>query len=51
MHSVEMLEADFGKFYEGHNKAAGTRVRKGLQEIKELAQVIRKEIQDMKSSD
>ena len=37
------------KFYEKGNKAAGTRARKGLQELKKLAQEIRLEIQDIKN--
>ncbi|GAB4123142.1 MAG: hypothetical protein OHK0045_12820 [Raineya sp.] len=44
------LEADFEKFYEKNNQAAGTRVRKGMQELKVLAQDIRKEVQEMKNS-
>lgn len=44
------LEADFHKFYEKGNQAAGTRVRKGMQEMKNLAQDIRKEVQDMKNA-
>lgn len=43
------LEDDFLKFYEKGNKAAGTRVRKGMQDLKNLAQDIRKEVQDMKN--
>lgn len=43
------LEADFEKFYEKNNQAAGTRVRKGMQDLKVLAQEIRKEIQDIKN--
>jgi hypothetical protein len=43
------LETDFEKFYEKKNKAAGTRVRKGMQQIKTLAQDIRNEIQDYKN--
>lgn len=42
---VTDLEADFAKFYEKENQAAGTRVRKGLQDIKNLAQEIRIEVQ------
>ena len=45
---VLSLEPDFSKFYEKGNAAAGTRVRKGMQEIKNLAQEIRVEIQKMK---
>jgi len=44
------LEDDFAKFYEKGNKAAGTRVRGGMQELKNLAQEIRKEVQEMKNS-
>ncbi|MCS6824918.1 MAG: histone H1 [Cytophagaceae bacterium] len=43
------LEADFIKFYDKHNNAAGTRVRKGMQDIKNLAQEIRVEIQEQKN--
>lgn len=47
---INALESDFAKFYEKGNKAAGTRVRKGMQDLKTLAQDIRKEITDMKNS-
>lgn len=46
-----VLETDFIKFYEKNNKAAGTRVRKGMQNLKVLAQDIRSEIQDMKNTE
>lgn len=46
---VESLEADFDKFYDKGNNAAGTRVRKGMQDMKNLAQEIRLEVQDMKN--
>ena len=46
---VMSLEDDFSKFYDKGNKAAGTRVRKGMQDLKVLAQDIRKEVQDMKN--
>ncbi len=45
---VESLERDFNQFYDKGNKAAGTRVRKGMQELKKMAQDIRVEIQDKK---
>lgn len=45
------LETDFLKFYDKNNKAAGTRVRKGMQELKVLAQEIRSEVQGMKNDD
>lgn len=47
---ISDLEPDIDKFYEKGNKAAGTRARKTLQEIKKLSQEIRLEIQDMKNS-
>lgn len=47
---VGELEEDFTKFYEKGNKAAGTRVRKAMQELKQMAQDIRVEIQDKKKA-
>jgi len=46
---ISELEPDMDKFYEKGNKAAGTRARKTLQEIKKVSQEIRLEIQDMKN--
>ncbi len=46
---VADLKDDFSKFYEKNNQAAGTRVRKGMQDLKELAQSIRLEVQDIKN--
>ncbi len=43
------LEGDADKFYNKGNSAAGTRVRKGMQDLKNLAQAIRLEIQDSKN--
>lgn len=48
---VSSLEADADKFYNKANSAAGTRVRKGMQDLKNLAQTIRLEIQDTKNKD
>ena len=45
------LEEDVSKFYEKGNQAAGTRVRKGMQEIKNMAQSIRVDVQDQKNSE
>ncbi len=51
MHSLlDQLEPDLNKFYNKGNKAAGTRARKTLQEIKKKSQEIRLEIQDWKNS-
>ncbi|UOQ70843.1 hypothetical protein MUN79_19450 [Hymenobacter cellulosilyticus] len=47
---VLSLESDFEKFYDKQNSAAGTRVRKGMQELKNLAQTIRTEVQNAKNS-
>jgi hypothetical protein len=38
------LEEDATKFYEKSNKAAGVRLRKGLQDIKALSQAIRQDV-------
>lgn len=48
---VMSLEGDFDKFYSKNNQAAGTRVRKGMQDLKTIAQDIRKEVQDKKNTD
>ena len=47
---VMSLEGDFEKFYDKKNQAAGTRVRKGMQELKTMAQAIRSEVQDAKNT-
>lgn len=47
---VNSMERDFSQFYEKGNKAAGTRVRKGMQDLKKLAQDIRVEIQEKKNA-
>ncbi|MBT9392356.1 histone H1 [Hymenobacter sp. NST-14] len=46
---VMSLEGDFEKFYDKGNSAAGTRVRKGMQELKNMAQTIRTEVQNKKN--
>lgn len=48
---VKGLEDDFAKFYDKNNKTAGTRVRKGMQDLKEMAQKIRLDVQNRKNSD
>lgn len=47
---VMSLEGDFEKFYDKKNQAAGTRVRKGMQDLKTMAQAIRSEVQDAKNT-
>ncbi|MEX1063644.1 MAG: histone H1 [Balneolaceae bacterium] len=44
------LEVDMEKFYDKGNKAAGTRARKQLQDLKKLSQEIRLEIQNRKNN-
>lgn len=46
---VNEIEADVDKA-EGGNKAAGTRVRKQMQKIKQAAQVVRNAILEIRSS-
>ncbi|ETZ20856.1 hypothetical protein [Pedobacter sp. V48] len=47
---VAQVEADAAKFYESGNGAAGTRVRKAMQDLKVLAQEIRTEVTEKKNS-
>ncbi|TCC88789.1 histone H1 [Pedobacter frigiditerrae] len=47
---ISDLETDSGKFYNSNNSAAGTRVRKAMQDLKVLATDIRKEISEKKNS-
>ena len=46
---VMSLEKDFDAFYNKNSSIAGTRARKGLQELKNLSQTLRLEIQDIKN--
>ena len=51
MHQLLISTAvDYDKFQSG-NKSAGTRLRKAMQEIKNLAQGVRLEIQEIKNSE
>lgn len=47
---VSEIEADINKA-EGGNKAAGTRVRKQMQQIKQSAQVVRNRILEIRATD
>jgi hypothetical protein len=49
MELAQSLDEDNRKFYGGNN-AAGTRLRKGLQEVKKLAQDMRNEVTATKAS-
>ncbi len=53
LQQVEQLIASIKEDYEkgkGGNKAAGTRVRKAMQEVKNLAQQIRQEMLDSREA-
>ena len=45
------LEADFNDFYGKGNKAAGRRIRKGMQAMKVWAQEVRVEVQEKINAD
>lgn len=47
---LKSLETDVVKFYEKGQAAAGTRLRKGMSELKNKAQEIRNDVQDVKAS-
>ena len=47
--AINDCQADVTKFVEGNN-SAGTRVRKAMQVVKQLAQDVRVEVQDQKNS-
>ena len=46
--AINDCQSDVTKFVEGNN-SAGTRVRKAMQAIKQLAQEVRVEVQDQKN--
>jgi hypothetical protein len=46
---VASTEGDVAKFSEKGNKAAGTRIRLVMQELKKLAQDVRVEVQEAKN--
>jgi|TARA_Y100000296_G_scaffold42510_1_gene48929 hypothetical protein len=48
---LESTREDHNRFFDRGNNAAGTRVRKAMQEVKALAQELRLEVQDAKNSD
>jgi hypothetical protein len=47
---VASMAADFQKFYEDGNKAAGTRVRSAMQNLKNFAQTVRNEVSEIKNA-
>ena len=46
--TINDCQSDVTKFVEGNN-SAGTRVRKAMQAVKQLAQEVRVEVQDQKN--
>lgn len=47
---IESIREDYGKA-KGGNKAAGTRVRKTMQDVKKMAQDIRQEMLESRDSE
>ncbi|QXV63680.1 histone H1 [Mucilaginibacter sp. 21P] len=47
---VESAEKEGQAFYEKNNKAAGTRLRNALQQIKAIATDLRKDVTDKKNA-
>lgn len=47
---LENIREDHEKFFERGNNAAGTRVRKAMQEAKAIAQELRLEVQEAKNT-
>jgi hypothetical protein len=48
---VESLEQDANAFYNKGNKSAGTRLRVAMQNLKQLAQELRIDVQDIKNAE
>jgi hypothetical protein len=48
---LEGTRDDHNKFFTSGNNAAGTRVRKAMQDVKTLAQELRVEVQENKNAD
>jgi len=47
---IESTRSDVVKFYEKGNKSAAVRIRKSMQELKNLAQELRVHVQETKNS-
>lgn len=47
---LDGMKADIEKFYSKEQNAAGTRLRKSLNDLKKAASEIRKEIQEIRTS-
>ncbi|MCK5455542.1 MAG: histone H1 [Melioribacteraceae bacterium] len=48
LNHLKNMETDIQKFYDKGQAAAGTRIRKGLSELKKKAQDMRNEVQKVK---
>lgn len=48
---LNTLDEDFAKFFDRGNNAAGTRVRKAMQELKKMANDVRTSVQEKKATD
>jgi len=48
---VAAMEKDFVAFFVNGNKAAGTRVRTAMQDLKVYAQAVRTEVQSIKNAE
>jgi hypothetical protein len=46
---LSSVEGDADKFFNKKNKAAGTRLRKAMLQVKDLAHEVRKEVTDLKN--
>ncbi len=49
LNHLKEMETDIQKFYEKGQAAAGTRIRKGLSELKKKSQDMRNEVQNLKN--
>ena len=47
---LEGVRNDYSKFYDDGNSAAGTRVRKAMQDVKSTAQDVRLHVQETKNT-
>ncbi len=47
---IDSMQADYEKFFNKGKNAAGTRLRKSLQELRRMAQELRNEIQQVRIS-
>jgi hypothetical protein len=48
---LESVEKDAESFYSKGNKSAGTRLRGAMQTLKQMAQEVRAEVQEIKNSE